>query len=105
MTQVDDTAKQGLLRKKDTEPYPSPAGSPTSQFEPANLAAVAGGKKGQSQHAGAPDGSGPGPSFAFAKESRGIHEKSSMFAAQKGNSPTRSAGKSTAKDVDGGRLE
>jgi hypothetical protein len=63
---------------------------------------VANKREGSSQHSGAPDGSGPGPSFAAQAASRGIIDKGSMFSSVSGHGkPKRSAGRKTqASDID-----
>jgi hypothetical protein len=105
----DGAADKGLLdanQGTDVAPTPKPAGQASiaggEQFEMVDPSSVAGGKKaGMSQHAGAPDGFGPGPSFTAQKESRGIHEMGHAFSAAAGNSPKRSAGRKTqASDID-----
>jgi hypothetical protein len=103
---VDTVAKKGAetAHVPDTEPYPPPAGSPTSQFEAASFEAVRGGPG--NAHAGHPGhGHGTGVIGLSDKAAPRGHREVN-FAAVKGHGVAkRSAGKATPKGVEGGRLE
>src|SRR4051812_18201145 len=97
---VDSVGKKGpeVAAHPDNEPYPAPAGSPASQFEGVNFDQVRAYKAGQSQHSGAPDGGGGGPSFGAQGSARGHQDAAGLFAAQKGHAPKRSPGKVSPKN-------
>jgi hypothetical protein len=85
-------------------PTPKPAGPASiagmEKFEPVAFDQVAGGPgNAAAGHGGHGKGTGA-VDAGFAKESRGIHDASGLFAAQKGHSPKRSAGTKTPTDME-----
>jgi hypothetical protein len=85
-------------------PTPKPVGPASiagmEKFEqPVSYAAIRANKAGSSLHSGAPDDGGPPGDFSSVKDSRGIVEQAGMFSAAAGNSPKRSAGKTTPTDM------
>jgi hypothetical protein len=97
ITDSSDVGKAGVQRNKNTPPYPSAAGSPTSQFEDAGFASVQ--ARISRSHASRRAIAGTGQAGTSSKAGLRGHNGIS-FVGAKGNSPKRGKGEPTAADAN-----